>query len=141
MRISWAKSKRCLAALWFTGAGIIFLILLFQTILGRYEENINEAWGWFLPTIMPTLSLVIGVLVMDAVGKGVKIRTVDRFFFRLSFILSLAYLVVVSITIFMQPFSTLSAVELMKQSNLWLGPFQGLVSGSLGAFFIQGEKE
>lgn len=141
MRISWVKSKRRLAALWFTGAGIIFLTLLFQTILGRYGENINDAWGWFLPTIMPTLSLIIGVLVMDAVGKGVNIRTVDRFFFRLSFSLSLAYLVVVSITIFMQPFSTLSAVELMKQSNLWLGPFQGLVGGSLGAFFIQGEKE
>ncbi len=141
MQISWQISKRRLAVLWFSGAGIIFIVMLFQTILGRYGTNISEAWGWFLPTIMPTLSLIIGVLAMDALGNGVKILTVDRFFFRLSFILSLAYLVVVSFTILMQPFSPLSAVELMTQSNLWLGPFQGLVSASLGAVFIKGAKE
>jgi len=141
MQISWQKSKRRLAVLWFCGAGIIFIVMLFQTILGRYGTNISEAWGWFLPTIMPTLSLIIGVLAMDALGNGVKILTVDRFFFRLSFFLSLAYLVVVSFTILMQPFSPLSAVELMTQSNLWLGPFQGLVSASLGAVFIKGAKK
>jgi len=141
MQISWQKSKRRLAVLWFSGSGFIFFVLLLQTIFGRYETDIIEVWGWLLPTIMPTLSLIIGVLVMDAVGKGVKIQTVDRFFFRLSYILSLSYLVVVSITIFIEPFSPLSAVELMKQSNLWLGPFQGLVSASLGAFFIKRAKE
>jgi hypothetical protein len=138
---SWQKSKRRLAVLWFSGAGFIFILMLFQSIFGHYGTNINKAWGWFLPTVMPTLSLVIGVLAMDALGNGVKILTVDRFFFRLSFILSLTYLVVVSITIIMQPFSPLSTVELMTQSNLWLGPFQGLVSASLGVFFIKGAKE
>ncbi|TVQ19365.1 MAG: hypothetical protein EA361_00815 [Bacteroidetes bacterium] len=141
MQISWEKSKRRLAVLWFSGAGFVFAIMLFQTILGRYGVDSSDAWGWYLPTIMPTLSLIIGVLVMDAVGKGLKIQTVDRFFFRLSFSLSLTYLFVVSLTILMQPFSPLSAVELMTQSNFWLGPFQGLVSASLGAFFIKGAKE
>ncbi len=141
MQISWEKSKRRLAVLWFTGAGLIFLVLFIQSITGRYGEDVSEAWAWFLPTIMPTLSLIIGVLVLDATGNGEKLQTVDRFFFRLSFSLSLIYLVAVSLTILLKPFSPSSAIELMKQSNLWLGPFQGLVSGSLGAFFFKGKKE
>lgn len=141
MRVSWLKSKRSLATLWFTGAGIIFFIMLLQTILGRYETNAEQAWGWFSTTILPTLSLIIGVLVRDTMGNEPRIQTVDRFLFRLSFSLSLAYLIVVLSTILMQPFSTISIFELMKQSNLWLGPFQGLVTASLGAFFIQKGKE
>ncbi len=137
MRVSWAKSRNRLAILWFTGSGVIFSVLLLQTFLGRYGENSSAAWEWFLPTIMPTLSLIVGVVVMDTVGKGVKLRSVDGFVFRLSFILSLFYLVAVSLTIFLKPFSPLSASELMKLSNLWLGPFQGLVSASLGVFFMK----
>jgi len=137
MKISWTKSKKYLATLWFIGSGLIFLTLIIQTIMGRYVDNVNEVWKWFLPTIMPSLSLIIGVFVMDARGREEKIVTADRFFLRLSFGLSLLYLIVVSLTILLQPFSKLSPVELMKQSNLWLGPFQGLVSASLGAFFIK----
>jgi hypothetical protein len=139
MRISWARCKRRLATLWFTGSGIIFLVILFQTFFGRFEDNVSEAWEWFLPTILPTLSLIISVFVVDTLGRGKKIRTVDKFMFRLTFSLSLLYLVVMSLTILMSPFSSLTPIELMKQSNLWLGPFQGLVSASLGAFFIGGE--
>lgn len=141
MRISWVGARRKLATLWFTGAGLIFFVLLLQSILNRYGANVDEVWEWFLPTIMPTLSLIIGVLVMDTVGKGTKIHTVDGFFFWLAFALSLAYLVVVLLTIFLAPFSRLTGIELMKQSNLWLGPFQGLVSASLGAFFIHRDAE
>ncbi len=139
MGILWIKCKRNLAVLWFTGSGFIFFILLFQTFFQRYGKTVSEAWGWFLPTIMPTLSLIVGVLVMDASGKGTKIQTVDRFFFRLSFSLSFVYLLVVTLTILIQPFSKLSPLELMKQSNLWLGPLQGLVTASLGVFFIRGK--
>lgn len=135
MRISSTRCKKHLAMLWFIGSGFIFVIVLLQTIFGRYEEKATEAWAWFLPTIMPTLLLIIGVLVMDTLERGEKKQTVDRFIFWLSFSISLIYLIVVALTIFMQPFSNSSALELMKQSNLWLGPFQGLVSASLGAFY------
>jgi hypothetical protein len=116
------------------------MILFIQTIMGRYSDNVSEVWAWFLPTIMPTLSLIIGVLVLEAVGSAAKFHYVDRLFFRLSFILSFTYLLLIAYTILLKPFSPLPAVELMKHSNLWLGPFQGLVSGSLGVFFLKGEK-
>ena len=140
VQLPMAKCKRQLAAIWLVGAGISFFLLFFQTIFGRFGDNASEAWSWLLPTIMPTLSLIVGVLVMDALGKGIGTKTVDRFIFRVALILSTIYLIVVAMTILLQPFASLSPLELMKQSNLWLGPFQGLVSASIGAFFVKKEQ-
>ena len=140
MQVSMTKSKKKLATLWFIGAGILFLIVLFQTMLRRFGEQSGEAWGWLFPTILPTLSLILSVLVVDALGKGIERKTVDRFIFRLSFSLSAVYLVVVGLTILVRPFTSFSPIELMKLSHLWLGPFQGLVSASIGVFFVKKES-
>ena len=140
MEISMKKCKFRLATLWFSASGFLFFIMLFQTIFGRYGSHANEAWGWLLPTILPTLSLIISVFVIDYSGKGHEIRNVDSFIFKLTFILSSVYLIVVALTIFSQPFSSVMPLELMKQSNLWLGPFQGLVSASIGIFFFKKGK-
>jgi len=137
MQVSLMKCKKMLTTLWFIGSGFLFILLLIQANLGHYGEKANEAWGWLLPTIMPTLMLIIGVLVIDVGNKEVETQTVDRFLFILSFILSLVYLVGVASSILFQPFTSLIPLELMKQSNFWLGPFQGLVSGALGAFFVK----
>ena len=134
-RIPVAASRRRLATVWFIGAGLLFVLLLLQSIFGKFGDKASEAWYWLLPTIMPTLSLIMGVLVSDTLGS-VKTNTVDQFMFRLSFFLSIAYMLVVSLTILLSPFSEQPPLELMNLSNLWLGPFQGLVSAALGAFFV-----
>lgn len=136
------RCRKRLATLWFAGSGILFFLVLVQTLLGHYGDKANEAWGWALPTIMPTLSLIIGVLVADALGKGTRTtQGVSAFLFRLTFSLSAAYLLVVVLTIVFQPFASLSPIELMRQANLWLGPFQGLVSASLGVFYVKRSTE
>jgi hypothetical protein len=132
-----AQCKRRLAVLWFIGAGIIFSLIFGQTALGKYGDQASQAWNWILPTIMPTLSLIVGVLVMETVGKNVKNTFADAFLFKLTFGISTAYLLAVLLTLLVQPFSTLTVFELMSQSNFWLGPFQGLVAAALGAFFVK----
>jgi hypothetical protein len=139
-QLSTAFCKRWLAGLWFIAAGILFFIFIFQTLLDHYGARTRDAWGWFLPTISPTLSLILSVLVMDALGKGMKTEKTSIFIFCLSFGLSLAYLVAVGATIFIQPFIKSPPVELMEMSNIFLGPFQGFVSASLGVFFVKGES-
>ncbi|MCI5218089.1 MAG: hypothetical protein D3914_02595 [Candidatus Electrothrix sp. LOE2] len=141
MRIPIANTKKRLTIIWFTGSGFLFALLLLQTIFGKYGTEISEIkdpWGLMLPTFIPTLSLIIGVLVSDATGSqdSEETATVDQFFFRLSCFLSIAYLVTVILTILLSPFAKLSLLELMKLSNLWLAPFQGLVTAALGAFFV-----
>ncbi|MCI5158473.1 MAG: hypothetical protein D3906_08535 [Candidatus Electrothrix sp. AUS1_2] len=138
MRIPITNTKKKLTIILFSGSGFLFALLLLQTIFGKYGTETKDAWGLMLPTFMPSLSLIIGTLVVDATASkdGEEIATVDRFFFRLSCFLSIAYLLTVILTILLSPFSKLSLLELMKLSNLWLAPFQGLVTAALGAFFV-----
>jgi hypothetical protein len=130
------QCRKRLAVIWLGGAGILFFLLIFQTIFKHYGERASDAWSWFLPTILPTLSLIIAVLVWDALQKAIDPGRIDRFMYRLTCVLSVLYLVAVGLTFFLSPFSPWTPLELMKQSSLYLGPFQGLVAGALGAFFV-----
>jgi uncharacterized membrane protein len=137
-RISLAVAQPRLAVIWFSGGGLILLLVILQSLMGKYEGRTDEAWSWLLPTIMPTLSLIVGALVAGAKRENQPEETVTRFVFSLSFWLSLAYLLLVALTIFVSPFAAENvkeSLELMHRSNLWLGPLQGLVGAALGVFF------
>jgi hypothetical protein len=143
MRIPVVDSQKRLVFIWFTGSGFLFSLLLLQTFSGQYGSETREAWGLMLPTFVPTLFLIIGTLIADATDSADpdETVTVDRFFFRLSDFLSIAYLVTVVLIILFSPFSKFSQPELIKISNLWLAPFQGLVTAALGAFFVSKNKK
>ena len=89
---------------------------------------------------MPTLSLMIGVLVADTFRSAKQEKSIDPFMYKLALYLSVAYFFVVLTTIFLQPFSSIPLLKLLDLSDLWLGPFQGLVTGALGAFFVKLEQ-
>ncbi len=141
MKVLMMSAKKRLAILWFVAFTLIFILILLQTIGGVYQDHTSEAWSWFLTTIIPTLSLMIAVLVSDALGISKDAQYVDRFFYRLTFFLSLFYLLIVGATIIGQVFSEKWPWELLQQSNLWLGPLQGLVVGALVVFFRQKESQ
>jgi beta-lactamase regulating signal transducer with metallopeptidase domain len=151
------KSKWMFASIWLGGAGLVFLILVVQSLVGRYGSQSEDAWAWYLPTVMPTLSLIIGVLATDfriaatanataAAGAATTIATdakilpvSARGLLWLGVGLSVFYLLLVAVTILAQPFlQGVSPIELMHRSNLWLGPLQGLTAGVLAAFFRSG---
>src|SRR5215467_6526470 len=99
--------QKKIGVLWFSVAALLFLFLVIQSILGVYRyhtetgvQNLtSDAWGWFLPTLMPTLSLIVAVFAIDAAKSENAIPTVDRFFFRMAFSLSALYLIVVLISL------------------------------------------
>ena len=133
--------KKKLACLWVSVGLALFILLVFQSIFGKFGTRVEEAWAWFLPTIMPTLSLIIGVLVLDFSSTRQQDKRIDRFFFRLAFSLSAVYLALVILVPIIQPLTSLSPFELMKRSNFWLAPLQGAVAAVLGAFFVKGARE
>lgn len=137
-KVAVPECQRRLAKVWFWGAGIIFLILVVQTLNGHYGDQARDAWGWFLPTVMPILTLIVSA---TAVAKDSQ-AAVDRSVFQISLGLSAFYLSLVIATIAYQVFTTRKPsemIDLMKTSNLWLGPVQGLLGISLGVFF--GKRE
>src|SRR3546814_9658350 len=91
---------------------------------------------------MRTLSVIVGMLVADrrAAGKGQDARQagkpVDDLFFRLGAGMSVLYLLLVALSVLVQPLlPQATPLELMQRSNLWLGPLQGLTVATLGVFF------
>lgn len=133
-RIPLPACQRQLALMWFFGGGLVFLLMVVQTLLGKYGNQSERAWSWFLPTILPTLTVIAGALAYDARQPNLD-ATVDQFAFRSSLGLSIFYLVLVLSTLIFQPFTGKTPLDLMNVSNLWLGPVQGLVGIFLGLFF------
>jgi hypothetical protein len=138
MTMSYEAAKRRLGTLWFVCGGVLFVWVVLQSVFDKYGDKIEVGWQWFLPTILPTLSLIIAVFVVDAAGPTAKERTIDEFFYRLAFWLSVAYLFVVAITLVgATVVPTAPNFELLGRSQYWLAPIQGLATGAMGIFFIK----
>ena len=134
MTLAKKKCQERLALLWLTGSGFTLLLLVVATIGGRYGNNPRKPWEWFMPTVVPTLALIVAVLVYESQTQAAKnAKRIDGFIYGLSFWLSFAYLMLVAMTILLQPFSN---EPLMELSHLFLAPLQGLVGASLGIFFV-----
>jgi hypothetical protein len=140
MTIEFSKAKKLIATLWFIGGAILFFLILVQTITGKFEDKIQEAWGWFLPLILPNLTLMIGVFANDIKTLSTQDVTVDNFYYRLTFALSFFYLLSILLIFLLQPIISFPIIELMHNSSIFLGPFQGLVSLSIGLFFVNKDK-
>lgn len=126
-----------LAIVWFTGAAVAFALVLGQTIGGKYGDQVGKAWSWFLPTVLPTLSLIAGVVAAQARGTAESEVTVSSLAYRLSLWLSIAYLVLVLAVPLLQPLSGVqNPLDFLAESAVWLSPVQGLVGLVLGAFFV-----
>jgi hypothetical protein len=133
-----------LATVWLAGAGMVVLIVVLQSLLGRFGARTQDAWGWLLPTIMPTLGMIVTVLGYTALDPTLSTSVVRKAFFRVAFNLSISYLALVALTVLIGPFAKADGagmIDLMQTSNLWLGPFQGLVASALGVLFVTKQKK
>ncbi len=137
MKIAMSRAKKSLATVWTIWFILIFLLFVVQGIWGKYEGKNKEIWAWFLSALMPSVSLIIGIFAADQREKPEKKEHVDIFLYRLAMLFSVCYLFVVSLTILLEWRSGLSTVAYYEMSNLWVGPFQGIVIGVLTYFFRQ----
>jgi hypothetical protein len=98
-------------------------------------EEARQAWEWFLPNLMPTLTLVgaaayAGKATYTREGEG------ETILFSLCLAVSLLYLFLVADALLSLQAST-ATIEDLRRSNLWLGPLQALATSLLGYFFIK----
>jgi hypothetical protein len=131
-------ARNRLAAIWLILVAPFILILVLQSLIGVYGDKVQEVWGWALPTILPTLGMIITVLVYTALDPSASAAVVRRSFFRISCGASLFYLLLVLLTVLIQPYlpATAARVNAMRLSNLWLGPIQSSVASALGVLFV-----
>jgi hypothetical protein len=138
-RLLVVECQRRLAILWLAGAGAAFLLVLAQTIGGKYGEESGKAWAWLVPTVVPTVSLIVGVIIAQGRQPETGI-TVSRMAYNLSWWLSVIYLSLVFLTPLLEPLTdTQNPLDFLAASAAWLGPVQGLVGIALGGFFVARE--
>jgi len=130
-----------LAGLWFLGAVLIVGIVVLQSLLGKYGDRTENAWEWLLPTIMPTIGMIVSVLGYSALDPTASRFTVKKSFYRIAVYLSVFYQFLVLLTILVQPVVGTDPIELMHTSNLWLGPIQGVVASALGVLFVSSKPK
>jgi len=143
-----------LAVVWFPVCGVIFLLLIGQSIGGVDGNELQRVWGWALPNFLPTLALMVSVFAADALKPSSEtVVFVRKNFYVLAISLSVFYLSTFILSILVQPllqwFNTTTEggvtvrIELLETSNIWLAPLQGLVIAALGVLFFlkEGEKK
>lgn len=128
------RCQKKLAALWLVGSAIPLLTILIQSLTGFWQGKDQEAWGWVLPALLPTLTLIVrSIVVTENKPEGEK-REVPRLTYRIAFWISTFYLLAVLLALGSvagkpQP------LEPLHRSSWLLGAVQGLVGTSLGVFF------
>lgn len=130
------KYQQTLAIIWLIGSAATAIILFFEMQSGHFAGKEKEVWSWFLPNVMPTLLLIIGVLVASAVKPAANPANPDSFLFKVTAGISVFYLFLLFATVLLQSNGT-PALPLMSNSNFILGPMQGLTAATLGIFFAK----
>lgn len=132
---SFAEAQRDLAILWMVGASGISLLALIRTVQGYYEQP-DVLWNWLLPTILPTVTLIVASRVASTTGAR---RRVDLFSFRTAFGASAFYLLVVFSVLLLaaSPLLGVAPSSLQNRTGAFLAAMQGIVSAAIGRYFAK----
>ena len=134
-RLPITQCQRRLLTLWGVGGAIALAIVIVQTAPGgAYASHAGELLDWFLPTVIPTISLMVGT-VMANLRAPDKEATVDQFTYRLVSWLSALYLLLVigALLVYAQ---SRTPVDDLKGSGRLVTAFYSVVGVALGTLFV-----
>jgi hypothetical protein len=128
-----------LLILWAGLGGLALVVLLIQVAPGGvYAGRSSDLLDWFLPTVMPTISLMVGTLVAEK--RAEPSPTVDRFAYRLALWLSVLYLLIVIVALLAFADSRTPLDDLRGSAKL-ITAIYGLVGLALGVLFVTQKSE
>lgn len=133
--------QRSLLLIWLVGLTPTLSLVSIRTIVGAFSGVEQEVWSWFIPTFLPSVTLMIGAYSRVALDTEQDSVTVDTFFFRLSIGLSIFYLLSLFLVIGYQPFAGDAVMTIFQRSSLFLAVIQGAVAACLGVFFMSQKRE
>ncbi len=131
------RSRYTLFGIWIGAFMVIGAVLFIQQVAGVYGADSEAVWSWFIPNILPTVSLMAATLVSAQDRPETDTKLVDRQYFRLTLIVSVFYVALLFGTVMAQPFTGIEPLELMSDSSLYLAPFQGIATGLIGVFLLK----
>lgn len=136
------SAQRRLSTVWFINGGIIALIFVVFTVVGRFGARSSDGWQWFSQNIVPTLTLMLGTFAASF-GQKTSKAEVDKFYFQLAYYISIFYFFILYLTIFLAPLAfevtDTSFIDLLNNSKIYLNILQGIATFALGLFFTKKE--
>ena len=132
-----------LAGFWIIGSLVIFSLVIYQSLASVYADRVQDVWEWLLPTLIPTLTMIVTVAASTAFMSSAPSAVVRKSFYRIALGLSVFYLVLILFTILSLPaFNRIVSAQIdsLHTSNLWIGPIQGIVASALGVLFASKKK-
>lgn len=145
-KVNFYESRKKLLTHWLVYSAIIFIIYFVQARLGRYGQHAGDVWEWLFKFLIPSLSLMIGVLIIQ-VSAQPSDQEIDLFYFRLAMGMSYFFLIMLFLSAFLIPIIHMqhnSNLIITEQKNIIqafdayngiLIPLQGLSTITLGIFF------
>jgi hypothetical protein len=129
--------QRRLAILWLALALPAFILTIIRTVSPHdpLASSAQDAWGWLLASILPTLTLIVGAMAAGAVysdDERPKERYASRFVYQISLAFSAFYMIIINA----MAIASVYDPSMLKTANIYLSALHGLVGAALGAFFV-----
>jgi hypothetical protein len=121
-----SQFQSSLSRLWFRGSVIIHIALVVLSLAGKYGTRIEDILSICLPVALPTATPVLFVSMIKSDECAI-----NRSLSSLILWLSRAYFIGVFVLIFLQPVSSLTAVQLYPIASFVLTPVSIFIMGGL----------
>lgn len=137
MLILLADTRKKLLWLWLGFTAVLVILFFIQTLTGKYEGIEGKAWTWVFAHLLPALLLLFAAVLLNKNPSKVLLRTT----FRAVYFGALAYLLLITVTLFSLPFATAnwSIEEYLSKSYTWLMPFQVVLLAAFALLYFRKE--
>jgi hypothetical protein len=139
-RLPLLACQQRLFLVWIIGCAPSLLMMTFRTVTRQFDGQEQAVWSWFVPTFLPTLTLIIGAYSATARKAPSSDLTVDKLFYKVSVWCSVLYLFVLAGIIVMQPVLGDTVLGTFQRGSFALGVLQAITSACLGVFFVSHGK-
>lgn len=137
MLVLLADTRKKLLWLWLGFTAVLILLVFVQTLAGKFEGIEGIAWVWAFVNLLPALLLLFAAVLLNKNPSKVLMRAT----FRTVYAGALAYLLLLTLTLFVLPIATAnwSIEEYLAKSHLWLLPFQAVLLLAFAALYFRKE--
>ncbi len=145
-KVDFYQSRKTLLTHWMVFSAIIFVTYFVQARMGKFGNSEAEVWSWLFQYLLPSISLMIGVLIISLSDPSTE-QSIDVFYFRLAMGMSYFFLILIFLSSFFVPLIHLQSnlnspvldqtplIKAFDNYNSVLIPVQGLSTLTLGIFF------
>ena len=134
-------AQKKLTTVWFACSGFLMFIVILWSITGEFEQ-IDPVIVWLLQNVVPFLTLITTTFIV-AYGRTNRANAdqVDRFFLRLTLIVTVFYFLVLTSVLLSLPYGKFHDLgtpqQIFANSNKVMPFIQSIVTGVLGVFFVK----